>query len=62
MSTMYGRSSTGRDVEAAAALLAAREDLGAVLISHRFALDDAPEAFRTATRRAEGALKVVLEP
>ena len=62
VSTMYGRSASGRDIDAAATLLGEREDLGELLISHRFPLDAAPEAFRAATRRAEGALKVVLEP
>ena len=36
--------------------------LADVLISHRFPLDDAPEAFRVSGDRAAGAIKVVLEP
>jgi len=32
------------------------------LISHRFGLDDAPEAFRVAADRAAGAIKVVVTP
>jgi threonine dehydrogenase-like Zn-dependent dehydrogenase len=32
------------------------------MISHRFPLDAATEAFATAADRAAGAIKVVLEP
>ena len=62
VASMYGRSAQGRDVDAAAALLAARPELGELLITHRFPLEAAAEAFRTARDRAAGAIKVVLEP
>ena len=58
----YGTHDGGRDLDDAAALLAADADIAATLITHRFPLDDAPEAFRTAADRASGAIKVVLEP
>lgn len=62
VASMYGRSAQGRDVDAAAALLAAKPAIGELLITHRFPLDAAAEAFRTARDRAAGAIKVVLEP
>jgi threonine dehydrogenase-like Zn-dependent dehydrogenase len=62
VSSMYGRSAQGRDIDAAAALLAANPALGERLITHRFPLEAAAEAFRTARDRKAGAIKVVLEP
>ena len=51
-----------RDVDVAAALLAARPEVADVLVSHRFGLDDGPQAFATAADRSSGAIKVVIEP
>ena len=51
-----------REFANAAALLAADPEIAATLITHRFPLADAPEAFRVAGDRAAGAIKVVLEP
>jgi threonine dehydrogenase-like Zn-dependent dehydrogenase len=59
---MYGSGPDGRDVDVAAAILAGRPELGPVLISHRFELDAAVEAFACAADRAGGAIKVVVEP
>jgi len=59
---LYGRHAGGRDVDAAAALLAANPELPRALITHRFPLDAAREAFATAADRGSGAIKVVLEP
>ncbi len=58
----YGHHGGDREVEDAAALLAAVPDLAPTMITHRFALDDAAEAFRVAADRSAGAIKVVLEP
>ncbi len=62
VSKMYGRVGSLRDIDAAAALLGAREEVSDALISHRFPLADAPRAFETARDRKSGAIKVVLEP
>jgi threonine dehydrogenase-like Zn-dependent dehydrogenase len=62
MSTMYGRSGTARDVDAAAGLLGQDESIADALISDRFALSDAPAAFERSRDRQGGAIKVALEP
>jgi threonine dehydrogenase-like Zn-dependent dehydrogenase len=59
---MYGHDHGRREFDLAAEVLAAHPDLGDVLVSHRFPLDDAAEAFRVSGDRASGAIKVVLEP
>jgi 2-desacetyl-2-hydroxyethyl bacteriochlorophyllide A dehydrogenase len=59
---MYGHEHGVRDFEVAAGVLAAAPELGDVLVSHRFPLDDAAEAFRVSGDRASGAIKVVLSP
>lgn len=59
---LYGRHAGGRDADAAAALLATTPELPRALITHRFPLDAAPEAFATASDRRSGSIKVVLEP
>ena len=43
-------------------MLADRPDLVDALITHRFPIEDAEEAFRVASDRAAGALRVVVEP
>jgi threonine dehydrogenase-like Zn-dependent dehydrogenase len=60
--SMYGRRGVARDIDVAAATLAARPEIAAALITHRFPLDAAVEAFHTAADRRSGAIKVVLEP
>jgi threonine dehydrogenase-like Zn-dependent dehydrogenase len=52
----------GRDVDAAAKLLAASPDLIDTMITHRFPIDDASEAFRVAGDRSTGSVRVVIEP
>lgn len=59
---MYGRSGPSRDIDVAATILGRRPEIAATLITHRFPLDAAVEAFATARDRAAGAIKVVLEP
>jgi threonine dehydrogenase-like Zn-dependent dehydrogenase len=60
--SMYGRAGAMRDIDAAAALLAATPELPRAVITHRFPLAAAAEAFATAADRKSGAIKVVLEP
>ena len=52
----------GRDFDEAAALLAAAPDLVDALITHRFPIEDAAEAYRVAADKAAGAIRVVVEP
>jgi len=58
----YCRHGHGRDFEDAAALLASVPDLVDALVTHRFPLEDAAEAFRVAADKSSGALRVVVEP
>ncbi len=58
----HGRGPTGRDVDGAAALLAARPEIAAAVVTHRFPLEAATEAFGVAADRRAGAIKVMLEP
>ena len=59
--TFYGHHAAGRDAEAAAALLARRPEIARSLITHRFPLEAAPEAFDL-VRGPQASMKVVLEP
>jgi threonine dehydrogenase-like Zn-dependent dehydrogenase len=54
--------STHKDFVAAADLLGRCPELVEALVTHRFALDDAAEAFRVAGDRSGGAIKVHLHP
>lgn len=61
-SSMYNRATGNRDIDAAAELLARQPEIASTMITHRFPLDAAPEAFATARDRSAGAIKVVMEP
>jgi 2-desacetyl-2-hydroxyethyl bacteriochlorophyllide A dehydrogenase len=61
-SSMYGHHHGSREFAEAVDVLASRPDIAATLITHRFPLDDAAEAFRVAGDRASGAIKVVIHP
>ena len=50
------------DYLSAAQMLAHTPDLVESLITHRFPIEDAREAFRVAADKSAGALRVVLEP
>ncbi len=52
----------GREMEDAAGMLGEDPDIARTLITHRFPIEDAAEAFRVASDRAAGAVRVVIEP
>lgn len=61
-SMMYGVRNGSRDFDVAADILARSPELASTLITHRFPLDAATEAFAAARDRSSGAIKVILEP
>ena len=58
----YCRHDGGREMEEAAAMVADDPEIPRALITHRFPLQDAAEAFRVAGDKASGAIRVVIEP
>lgn len=58
----YCRHDGRRDFEEAAAMLASNPDFVDALVTHRFGIEDAVEAFRVASDKSSGALRVVVEP
>ena len=61
-SLAFCRDEGGSDYLSAATMLAQRPELVDSLITHRFPIDDAAEAFRVAADKSTGALRVVIEP
>ena len=51
-----------REFAEAADLLASRPELTEALITHRFPIEDAPEAFRVAQDKSKGVFRVVVQP
>jgi threonine dehydrogenase-like Zn-dependent dehydrogenase len=60
--SLYGRHAGGRDIDNGAALTATQPAIAEAIITHRFPLDAAVEAFAAATDRSSGAINVVIEP
>ncbi len=58
----YDNGAGGHEFAQAAAVLANDPQIAATVITHRFPLADAAEAFRVSADRASGAVKVVLAP
>ena len=52
----------GREMEDAAAMLADDPDIARTVITHRFPIEDTTEAFRVASDKTQGAIRVVIEP
>ena len=51
-----------KEIAEAADLLAERPEVIDTIVTHRFSIDDAVEAFRVANDRTTGSIRVVLEP
>ena len=51
-----------REFAETAELLASRPELAEMLITHRFPIDDASEAYRVAQDKSKGVFRVVVEP
>jgi threonine dehydrogenase-like Zn-dependent dehydrogenase len=60
--SLYGRTGAVRDIEVATSVLAANPEIPRTLITHRFPLEAAADAFAAAADRSAGAIKVVIEP
>jgi threonine dehydrogenase-like Zn-dependent dehydrogenase len=58
----YCKHEHGRDFVDAAGLLASNPDLVDALITHRFPIEDAVEAYRVASDKSAGARRVIVEP
>ena len=58
----YCRHDGGREMEHAAGMLAADPEIARTLITHRFPIADAAEAFRVAGDKTARAIRVVIEP
>ena len=58
----YCRHDHGREMEDAAAMIAEEPEIARALITHRFPIEDAAEAFRVAGDKTSGAIRVVIEP
>jgi threonine dehydrogenase-like Zn-dependent dehydrogenase len=58
----YGHHGNRREFDEAVAVLAGNPEIASTMITHRFPLAAAPQAFSAAADRRSGAIKVVLEP
>jgi threonine dehydrogenase-like Zn-dependent dehydrogenase len=62
VSTMYSFDGVVRDIDNAAWVLGSNPIIGQTIITHRFPLSAAADAFEVARDRKAGVIKVVLEP
>ena len=58
----YCRHDGVREMDEAAAMLAEDPEVARALVTHRFPIEDAAEAFRVAGDKTAGAIRVVIEP
>lgn len=61
-SMVYNKTAEQSDFETALDILVKRREVLASLVTHRFPLDDAQEAFSAAADKSSGAVKVLLSP
>lgn len=61
-SLCYGQKGAIKDFDTAASVLGNNPAIAKTLITHRFPLDAAPDAFAAAADRSSGSIKVVMEP
>src|SRR5215213_1458959 len=61
-SNCYARAGARSDFDIAVALLARNVELVRTVVTHRFALDDVNEAFRTAADKSSNSVKVAIDP
>jgi threonine dehydrogenase-like Zn-dependent dehydrogenase len=61
-SIYYGQHGGVREFAQAADVLARHPCLADAIVTHRFGLDEAAEAFRVAADRAAGSIKVLIRP
>ena len=58
----YCRNEEGREMEHAAAMLGDDPEIAKALVTHRFPIENAPEAFRVTADKSSGTIRVVIEP
>jgi threonine dehydrogenase-like Zn-dependent dehydrogenase len=61
-SNCYARAGVRSDFDVALSLLSRHVDQVRTIVTHRFALDDVNEAFRTAADKARESIKVAIHP
>ena len=61
-SIMYGSTAGVKDFEVAAKLISSFPRIGDTVITHRFPLDEAEEAFKVAQDKSSNCIKVVFDP
>ena len=61
-SIMYGSTAGIKDFEVAAKLISTMPRIGDTVITHRFPLDEAEEAFKVAQDKSSNSIKVVFDP
>ena len=61
-SIMYGSTAGIKDFEIAAKLISTIPNIGDIIITHRFPLEEAEEAFKVAQDKSSNCIKVIFDP